>query len=368
MTGPRQSGKTTICKSVFPDYAYANLENLDIRNYAASDPKSFLGQFKNGVILDEIQRVPELTSYIQVIVDEHNKKGQFILTGSQQFEVTHAINQSLAGRTAILKLLPFSFNELYDHKKLVSLSDILYSGFYPRIHDQKLIPTEALSFYLNTYVERDLRSLMHIENLAVFERFLHICATQIGQLLNYSRLANDCGINQNTVKSWLSLLKANYIIYEIQPHHKNFRKRLTKSSKLYFYDIGLVSYLLGIKKPEHIDSHPLRGALFENFIVSEFIKNCYNNVQDKNLYFFRDHVGNEVDLILDYGTELVSVEIKASKTVNNDFLKGLNFYKDLSKNQNTKRYLIYTGEEDYDFHNIKVFSYKSIGKLFMDLP
>lgn len=244
----------------------------------------------------------------------------------------------------------------------------MYAGFYPRIYDQHLVPTEALSFYLNTYIERDLRTLMHIKDFTTFERFLIICATQIGQLMNYSRLANECGIDQNTVKSWLSLLKASYIIYEIQPHHKNFRKRLTKSSKLYFYDIGLVSYLLGIRKAEHVDSHPLRGALFENFIVTEFMKNCYNRVQEANLYFFRDHIGNEVDLILDYGTQLLSVEIKSAKTIDNEFFKGLRFYQELTPSQNKKRFLVYAGDKNYNWQDINVFSYKSLQQLFDTLP
>lgn len=367
LTGPRQSGKTTLCKNIFPSYKYINMEDLMIRNYANDDPRGFLQQFEdNKIILDEIQRAPNLPSYIQTIVDEKNIAGKFVLTGSQQFEVINAINQSLAGRTAILRLLPFAYNELYP-TKTTELSDILYSGFYPRIHDQHLNPTEALSFYLSTYIERDLRTLTGIKNLTAFERFLKICATQIGQLLNYSTIANDCGINQNTVKEWLSLLKASYIIYEIQPHFKNFRKRLTKSNKLYFYDIGLASYLLGITKPEHINAHPMRGAIFENFIVSEFVKNCYNNVQELNLYFFRDHVGNEVDLILDYGEQLVSVEIKSSKTIDGDCFKGLNFYQQLSGTKNSAKYLIYAGDENYAQHGTQVFSYKSLKKLFANL-
>src|SRR3990167_887700 len=337
LTGPRQSGKTTLCKAMFSSHDYMSLEDLNNRSFATDDPRGFLAQFKNGVVLDEIQRAPDLLSYIQGIVDEQQLSGQFILTGSQQFEITHTINQSLAGRTAILRLLPFAYGELYSVDNHPTVNQLLYQGSYPRIYDKHLNPTEALGFYLNTYIERDLRSLMNIKNLSVFERFLKLCATQIGRLTNYSRLANDSGITQNTVKEWLSLLEASYIIFQLQPHFANFRKRLTKSSKLYFYDVGLAAYLLGITNPAHVQSNPLRGELFENFIVSEFLKNRYNHVLNNNLYFFRDHVGNEIDLILDYGSELVSVEIKAGSTISDHYFKGIDYYHQLTKNKNKKR-------------------------------
>ncbi len=367
VTGPRQSGKTTLCRHVFPDYHYLNLEDLETRRYAVDDPRGFLSQFESPVIFDEIQRVPDLTSYLQVIVDEHpQKQGQFILTGSQQFEVINTINQSLAGRSAILKLLPFAYQEIYAKKPPV-LKDVLYKGFYPRIHDKNLNPTEALSFYLTTYIERDLRSLIHIKDLSVFERFLKLCATQVGQLVNYSRFANDCGVDQKTIKSWLSILKASYIICEIQPHFKNFRKRLTKLSKLYFYDVGLAAYLLGITNADQINHHPMKGALFENFIVIEFIKNRYNNVQDNNVYFFRDHIGNEIDMILDYGSKVVSAEIKSSQTITSAAFKGLQFYQNLSTSYNTESYLIYAGDKSYKRQEINIFSYKELNQLFLEL-
>lgn len=367
LTGPRQSGKTTLCRTLFSSYDYVSLEDLSTRSFAMNDPRGFLAQFKQGVILDEIQRTPDLLSYIQGIVDEKQLPGQFILTGSQQFEVTHAINQSLAGRTAVLRLLPFAYSELYPAVKQPDMNNLLYQGFYPRIYDKQLNPTEAMSFYLNTYIERDLRSLMHIKNLSVFERFLKICATQIGRLTNYSRLANDCGITQNTVKEWLSILEASYIVFQLQPHFENFRKRLTKSSKLYFYDVGLVAYLLGITDPSHIQSSPMRGELFENFVVSEFLKNRYNHVKDNNLYFFRDHVGNEVDLILDYGATLVSVEIKAGKTISNDYFKGINYYHQLCGTKNKKRIVIYAGEQSMRYKEVDVYSYVGLAKLFNEL-
>ena len=367
LTGPRQSGKTTLCRTVFDSHQYISLEDLSTRHFAIEDPRGFLAQIKNGVILDEIQRTPDLVSYLQGIVDEKQLPGQFILTGSQQFEMTQTINQSLAGRTAILRLLPFAYSELHSADHHPDINNLLYQGFYPRIHDKKLNPTEALGFYLNTYIERDLRSLMNIKNLSVFEKFLKLCATQIGRLTNYSRLANDCGITQNTVKEWLSILEASYIIFQLQPHFENFRKRLTKSSKLYFYDIGLAAYLLGMTNPSYVQSNPLHGELFENFIVSEFLKNRYNHVKNNNLYFFRDHVGNEVDLILDYGSELISVEIKAGSTISSDYFKGLHYYHQLSGIKNKKKIVIYAGNESLRYHDIDIYSCFNIEKLFEEL-
>lgn len=367
LTGPRQSGKTTLCKNVFNQHDYVSLEDLSERSHALEDPRGFLARFKNGVILDEIQRAPNLTSYIQGIVDERQQPGEFILTGSQQFEVTNTVNQSLAGRTALLKLLPFAYSELYAHKQAPSLDHVIYQGFYPRIEDKKLNPTEALGFYLNTYVERDVRNLMHIKDLSLFERFLKICATQIGRLTNYSRLANDCGITQNTVKEWLSILEASYIIFQIQPHVENFRKRLTKSSKLYFYDVGLAAYLLGIADEHHVQTFPLRGELFENFIMTEFLKNRFNQVKNNNLYFFRDHVGNEVDLVLDYGAELITVEMKAGSTISSDYFKGLRTYQQLAGAKNTRRYLVYTGNEIVKYHDMVCYPFHKIPALFDEI-
>jgi uncharacterized protein len=367
ITGPRQSGKTTLCQAAFPDYVYVNLEELSIREFAKQDPKGFLAQYNRKIILDEIQRAPDLPSYLQPLIDKTNESGQFILTGSHQFELTHTINQSLAGRTALVTLLPLAFHELYAKQPPAPIADILYSGFYPRIFNKNLNPTEALSFYLTTYVERDIRSLINIKDLSLFERFLKICATQIGQLINYTTIANDCGVDQKTIKAWISVLEASYILLELQPHHQNFRKRLTKLRKLYFYDVGFASYLLGISNAQHMMSHPMRGLLFENFIVTEFLKNRYNQVKDKNIYFFRDHVGNEVDLILDYGNQLYSVEIKSSATFHYDFLKGLNYYKKFAQEKNTKRFLIYAGDMSYATNEVKVYSYKDLAKLFKEI-
>ncbi len=364
LTGPRQSGKTTLCQKLFKGHHYVNLEDLSVRQFAIEDPKGFLQQYHGGVILDEIQRAPDLPSYLQGIIDTSNQAGQFILTGSQQFEVVNNINQSLAGRTAVCRLLPLAYGELYSSEDNPKLSKILYQGFYPRIYDKDLNPTEALSFYLTTYVERDIRSLINIKDLATFERFLKLCASQIGRLVNYSQLGNDCGIDQKTVKSWLSLLEASYILYPLQPHFQNFRKRLTKSNKLYFYDVGFASFLLGITKEEQWQNHPLKGALFENFIVTEFLKNQYNNILPKNLYFFRDHMGNEVDLILEQGQGLISIEIKASATFNTQFLKGLGYYQKLAKDRNTKRYLVYAGSDAFTIKDVNVLPFWQLENVF----
>lgn len=366
LTGPRQSGKTTLCRAEFPTYRYVTLEDLSARQLALEDPKGFLKQFDGGVILDEIQRTPDLLSYIQGIVDEKQKPGQFILTGSQQFEVTNAINQSLAGRTAILRLLPFAYPEIYLTNK-PELNHLLYQGFYPRIYDKHLNPTEALSFYLSTYIERDLRTLMNIKNLSLFERFLKLCASQVGRLVNYTRLANDCGINQSTVKEWLSILEASYIIFQVQPHTENLRKRLIKSPKLYFYDVGLASYLLGITNQTHLENHPLRGELFENFVVSEFLKNRYNHVLSNNLYFYRDNIGNEVDLLLDYGTTLVSIEIKSGSTISGDYFKGLQRYHELCGEKNSKKMVIYSGDESLKHKDIAIYSFHDLPAIFREL-
>lgn len=367
ITGPRQSGKTTFCRNAAPKYSYINLEDLENRQYAIDDPKGFLNQFTDGVILDEIQRAPDLPSFIQVVVDEINQPGQFILTGSQQFEVIESINQSLAGRTALIKLLPLALEELYVKNKVPAIKDIFYSGFYPRIHNDNLNPSETLSFYLHTYIERDVRRIANIKNLTAFERFIKICATQIGQIINYTHLANDCGVDVKTIQAWISVLKASYLVFELQPHFENYRKRLVKMPKLYFYDIGLVSYLLGMRSPEQTIQHPLKGALFENFVIAEFMKNCFNHVQDSNLYFFRDNVGNEVDLLLDYGNEIISVEIKSAETINSSFFKGLNYYQKLSGEKNTQRIVIYAGTNDRRQQDIDIYSYHSLPLLFAKL-
>lgn len=275
LTGPRQSGKTTLCKHVFKDYEYKNLEDPETLLIAQADPKTFLTTAKKGLIIDEFQRFPKLASYIQVLVDEKKSNGQFILSGSQQLELSQSVSQSLAGRTSILKLLPLSYKELYQEKK-INIDDILYKGFLPRIHDSKLNPTEAFSSYISTYVERDIRQISEVHNLRSFNLFLKVCASQIGQTVNFSKISNDLGVSYKTTQSWLSLLEASFLVFTLPPYFKNLKKRIIKSPKLYFYDVGLAAFLLGVKNSGHISILPNKGSLFENFIVADFYKRSYH--------------------------------------------------------------------------------------------
>lgn len=363
INGPRQSGKTTLCKMLFGKKRYFSLEDIDVRNYARSDPRGFLEEGKEkGMVLDEIQRLPELLSYIQTLVDKDNKPGRFIITGSQNFELLKNISQTLAGRTALATLLPFSYDEIYKDRKKINLDRLLFTGFYPRIHDKKLNPTEALSFYVSTYIDRDIRSLLNIKDLSKFELFLKLCASKTGQILNISTLGNDCGITHNTAKNWLSVLEASYVLYFVRPHHKNFRKRLVKSPKLYFTDVGLVSYFLDITDEKHLKAHPLKGALFETFITGEILKSRFNAAKKSNLYYFRDNVGNEIDLILDFGTKTLPVEIKLGKTINSDFFKGLKYYKKLNPKNSKKGCLIYGGDSSQKRSDYTVIAYKDIAE------
>jgi predicted AAA+ superfamily ATPase len=346
ITGPRQSGKTTLCRKVFPEYGYVNLEAPDMRSYATDDPRGFLAAYQQGVILDEIQRVPSLLSYIQTIVDEKKIPGQYILTGSQQFEVMNTISQSLAGRTALLKLLPLSLTELSSFTPPTSVDSAILSGFYPRIHDQKLNPTHVMGDYFETYVERDLRQLMAVKDLSQFERFVKVCAGRVGQLLNLQSLGNDVGISHACARSWLTILEASYIVHLLQPWHANISKRLIKSPKLYFCDVGLASYLLGLENETQVNRDPLRGNLFENLVVMDALKHLYNRGRRSNLYFFRDSNGNEVDLISEQGRTLAAIEIKAGATINPDYFKGLRQFKKVAGESHTVvAGLIYGGGE-----------------------
>ena len=326
ITGPRQSGKTTLCRKVFVHKPYANLESPDIRQFALDDPRGFLAQYPDGAVLDEIQRAPELVSYIQPMVDEDRRYGLFILTGSQQFEVSNTINQSLAGRTALVKLLPFSIPEIESSFSLPDTDRLLYHGFYPRLWDKGLNPTQALGDYFQTYIERDLRQLVAVKDLNLFQRFIQLCAGRIGQLLNVSSLANDTGISHTTARNWLSLLEASYIVFLLQPYHRNISKRLVKSPKLYFFDVGLAAFLLGIENEKQVSRDPLRGSLFENLVIAEALKYRFNRGQKSNFYFYRDSKGNEVDLLQVSGSALFPIEIKAGMTINRDYFKGLNHF------------------------------------------
>lgn len=345
VTGPRQSGKTTLCRATFPDKPYVNLEHPDTRSFARADPWGFLGSYPEGAVLDEIQRVPELLSYIQPIVDERPTPGRFVLTGSLQFEVMSTISQSLAGRTALLKLLPFSIEELASAGKILSVDSLLLHGFYPRIHHVGLDPTQALGDYLETCVERDIRQLVNIRDLALFERFIRLCAGRVGQLLNLQSLGNDVGVSHTTARNWLTILEASYIVFLLQPWHVNLGKRQVKTPKLYFYDVGLATCLLGAESEMHVKHHPLRGNLFENLVVIDALKYRLHRGRRSNLHFWRDSKGNEVDLVVESGLDVMAVEIKAGATICDDFFRGLRSFSDRLTTPPSIRALVYGGTE-----------------------
>lgn len=362
VTGPRQSGKTTLVRTLFPDKKYVSLEDLDEREFAQNDPRLFLERFPEGCIIDEAQYVPGLFSYIQTRVDETRKTGEFILTGSQNFLLLEKVSQSLAGRVAIFHLLPLSNEELI----LGSLEpqnpfDLIFKGFYPRIYDQNLDPTFWYKNYMTTYIERDVRSIKNITDLSKFQNFVRICAGRVGQLLNLSAAAGDAGIDQATAKSWLSLLEASFILFTLKPHYINYNRRLVKQPKVYFYDTGLLCYLLGLEKPEQIISHYMKGPLFENYVILEMLKKRYNLLKEPNIYFWRDSRGHEIDVIIETGQTLTAVEIKGGKTINQDFFKTIEYWKDLSGQRNS--YLVYAGDEDQKRHETTIVSWKNVAQI-----
>lgn len=363
--GPRQSGKSTLAKSLFPDKPYCSLEDLDHRQFATLDPRGFLGQFPNGAVLDEVQHCPELFSYLQTLVDSQNKQGLFILTGSQQFGLVAKITQSLAGRVGFVQLLPFTLAELQAaNKSPTNLENMLFTGFYPPIYDRKIMAQSWHSDYVMTYIERDVRQLLNIIDLRTFHRFLQMCAMRTGQLLNLSSLANDCGITHNTAKAWISVLEASYILFLLPPHYRNYNKRLIKTPKLYFYDTGLACLLAGIQNAEQLITHPIRGALFETWVVTELIKNRFNQGLLSNLYFWRDSQGHEVDVLIEEGDALIPIEIKAGQTINLDYFTGLQYWQKLSQ-QSIPAWLIYAGMQNQKRSNITIISWQNIPEFFL---
>lgn len=345
--GPRQSGKTTLVKKNFPTYKYFNLEELDLREFAKSDPRRFLDLAcsENGVILDEIQYTPELLSYIQSRIDENRKPGFFILTGSQNILISQHVNQSLAGRIGILTLLPLSIGELKNHpSSLYSIDQTLYEGFYPLVSASGINSQDWYDNYIRTYVERDVRQIKNITDLSLFQKFIKLCAGRIGQVLNLTSLGNDCGIDTNTVKSWLSVLESTYILFLLQPYHSNFNKRLIKMPKLFFYDVGLACRLLELQSSAQLNYHHLRGGLFESMIIADLIKQRFNQGRTANLYFWRDQTGNEIDCILDYGETLKPIEIKSSQTLNSDYFDMLLKWQKITGALESNSYVVYGGE------------------------
>jgi predicted AAA+ superfamily ATPase len=363
VTGPRQSGKTTLVQALFTDKPYVSLEEMDVREFASSDPRGFLQQFPDGAILDEVQRCPDLFSYLQSIVDQDKRLGLFILTGSQQFGLLSGITQSLAGRVALLSLLPFSLDELQQSEQAPSsVDDLLFQGLYPPVYDRTPNPSHWYDSYIQTYIERDVRQLINVKDLNTFQRFLRLCAGHTGQLLNLSSLANDCGINHMTAKSWISVLEASYLVTLLQPHFNNFNKRLVKAPKLYFLDTGLACRLLGLQSAEQVASHPQRGALFETWVVGELLKIRFNQGFSSNLYFWRDHTGNEIDIVAEHANHLIPIEIKSGQTFTSDFLKGLKHWIQLAGPVAGKAYLVYGGATNQTRQDIQVVAWQNIGK------
>ncbi|TLU81515.1 MAG: ATP-binding protein [Chlorobium sp.] len=361
LTGPRQSGKTTLCRTAFPEKPYSNLERPDIRNFAQQDPAGYLAQFPKGAILDEVQRVPELLSWIQVRVDEHNTAGEFILTGSHQFELNRHISQSLAGRTALLKLLPLSVAELSDAGQPTGVDHLLHTGGYPRIYADHLDPAVMLGDYFATYVERDLRELLQLRHIREFEHFVRLAAGRVGQLLNLHSLAADAGISSVTAKNWLTLLEASFVVFLLPPWFANIGKRLTKSPKLYFYDVGLASWLIGITQESHLQAHPLRGSLFENLVVLEMLKARINAGLQTNLHFYRDSSGLEVDVLLEEGNMIRLFEIKSSQTISQESFAQVNKVAAIFGDHVAKKMVLYAGHEQQQRSNAEVISYLYAG-------
>ncbi|MDF1795662.1 MAG: ATP-binding protein [Coxiellaceae bacterium] len=345
--GPRQSGKTTLVKECFPDLPYINLESLDKQQAALEDPQGMIEAYaETGAIFDEIQNVPQLLSCIQVIVDQQDKKGQFILTGSHQLDLHQAITQSLAGRTALLSLLPLTIAETKQLNENFSLDEYILQGFYPRIYKDTLNPTKMYRQYVQTYVERDVRKIINVKDLQQFQTFIRLCAARIGQMINYSNIANELGVSYHTVKQWLSVLEATFIIYRLPPYFANINKQLVKSPKLYFYDVGLASYLMKLETTDQVFHHAAHGALVENLCINELIKSRLNRGLEPNLYYYRDAQGNEVDAIYQKGGELTPIEIKASKTYQQRFSKGIDKFREFLGDQVGQGYIVYAGNHE----------------------
>jgi len=360
LTGPRQSGKTTLLKHLFPDFSYVSLENPDQRKFVLDDPGKFLLRFSSKVIIDEAQRVPPIFSYLQTHVDNLNLSGQYILSGSQNFHLMESITQSLAGRVSIQKLFPLDIDELDQAGFLpVEWESLILKGSYPAIYSKNIDSRKFFVNYLQTYIKRDVSSLLNVHNTRLFGDFISLCASRTGQLLNLNNLANECGITFPTARSWLSVLETSYIVFLLHPYYENFTKRIVKSPKLYFYDTGLVSHLLGIKRTEELMKETLRGMLFENLVVSEIYKRNYHKNQFRNFWFWRDSNGREVDLLEKSVRGFDIYEIKSTSTIMPKLIEGLDYFDRITKGRVKSKTLIYGGEEDQDRTKFKVKSWKS---------
>jgi uncharacterized protein len=358
VTGPRQSGKTTLVKSCFPGYRYINLEDISYRQLAKEDPNSLVRSSQDGVIIDEIQHVPELLSAIQVAVDEDKKRFKFILTGSNQFEYMKNISQSLAGRTGILKLLPATVDEL-QYKLDISSSKMIYNGFYPALYQSDFSPSMYYQSYIATYLERDIRQLINVRDITTFHKFLSLCAGRTGQILNMNSLALDAGVSHTTVQNWISILEASFIIFRLQPYFKNFNKRIIKSPKLYFYDTGIVCQLLGIVSEQQLDLHPLRGEIFETMVVSDFMKQYYNRGLQPNLYYWRNQQGYELDLLVETALNIIPLEIKSASSFRSDFMKNFTYFNRIQE-KDSEGFLILNHEIDERVNTVNVTSFRHV--------
>lgn len=365
ITGPRQSGKTTLVKYLFPDFKYFNLEFPEHRQFAQTDANSFLSEIENGIIIDEIQRVPDLLSTIQYIVDEKKIIGKVIITGSQNILLMQSVSQTLAGRVALFTLLPFSVSELQgtDFEEN-TLEDYMVKGFFPRIYDQKLDKNTWLQDYINTYIERDVRQITAVKDLTMFSNFVHLCAGHTGQIINYSTFSNNLGVDVKTVKAWMSILETSYVVFLHQPYYKNFNKRIIKSPRLYFYDPGLACNLLGIAKANEITTHYLKGGLFESFVISELHKHIFNHRLNANIYFFRDSNGNEIDAITELSGKPKAIEIKSGKTIIPDFFKSFKYFDKLFSGIDSENYLVYGGDELQKRSAATVLGWKHLNRIF----
>ena len=372
ITGPRQSGKTTLARALFSEKPYVSLEDPDTRRYVESDPRGFLAQYSDGAVIDEAQRVPELFSYLQSHVDPDGRMGRYVLTGSQQFGLLAGITQSLAGRVGMVTLLPFSRDELdASGQAATSLETALFTGGYPPLYDRPVEPRDWFPQYITTYVERDVRQLIQIRDLSAFQTFVRMCAGRAGQILNLSGLADDCGITHNTAKAWISVLEASFLVFLLHPHHRNFNKRLIKSPKLYFTDTGLLTYLLGIDEPARLATHAMRGPIFENWIVAELMKGRFNRGLSSNLTFWRDRAGLEVDVIAERDGTLQPIEIKSGATIATDFFKGITAWCAISAecegDSRLQPTLFYGGTERQLRSAVSVLPWSSVGEFAHDV-
>lgn len=361
ITGTRQCGKSTLLRNGFPTMRYVSLEDPDLREFAIDDARGFLNNFGTPLIIDEAQYAPKLFSHIQTRIDSENQTGMYILSGSHNFLLMESISQSLAGRTAILKMAPFSISELTHANLLPELNEWLFTGGFPRIYDKQINPVDFFPSYFQTYIERDVRLLRNINDLSHFVRFVKLCAARIGQLLNINALANECEVSVQTINSWLSVLETSYVIYLLKPYHNNFNKRLVKSPKLYFCDTGLAASLLGMENARQMDTHYLRGELFENMVIMEFIKQEYAQGREPNISFWRDSNQNEIDLLVERGLDLQAYEIKSSATMKTDYFKGLNKFAALAQLPKESLHVVYGGDVNYLTSFGDLISWKNIG-------